>query len=51
LLGLDSETPALCADCGEVLMLRVRGDAVEPRDAVIHFAVPPREFWDDIGFT
>lgn len=51
LLAADSETTTECADCGEPMTLRVRGDVAEPGDAVVHFLVPPARFWDDIGFT
>lgn len=35
---------------GEPIMLDAAGGLVRG-EAVIHFLVPPRRFWDDIGFT
>ena len=41
-----------CADCGEPLELEVRdGELVRGRDLLVHFVVPARRWWDDIGFT
>lgn len=51
LLGEDAVTRAACPDCRAPLVLRTRGGQLEPTDAVVHFAVPARRFWDDIGFT
>jgi hypothetical protein len=51
LLGVDADTKTRCPDCGERLALRTRGGEMEPTDAVVHFAVPPRRFWENIGFT
>lgn len=51
LLDVDAETRTQCPDCGDPLMLRVEAARVEPREAVIHFVVPPRRFWDNVGFT
>ncbi len=51
LLGVDAQCVARCPDCGEMLTLRIRGGAPIPGAGVIHFAVPPRRFWENIGFT
>ncbi len=51
LLGEDSTTVTLCPDCGESLILTVEEGHVSPQDAVVHFLVPARRFWEDIGFT
>lgn len=51
LLGEEAEVATSCGDCGERLVLRVRGGRAEPADAVVHFLVPPRRFWASIGFT
>ena len=42
-----------CPDCDERLELDVRGGEVSVRsgEAVVHFSVPARHWWDDIGFT
>lgn len=51
ILGVDGETTTQCADCGEPLVLRVVDGRVTPEDAVVHFLVPPKRFWDNVGFT
>ncbi len=51
MLEEDAHAVTLCPDCGDSMILRVEGDSVSPGEAVVHFLVPPRQFWDDIGFT
>jgi hypothetical protein len=40
-----------CGCCGEALRLTTARDEPPEGDAVIHFAVPARRWWDDIVFT
>jgi len=40
-----------CPGSGQELVLEVRHAECVPNPGVVHFAVPPRHFWDDIGFT
>ena len=51
MLGRDGDVETVCADCEAPLTLTVRGEALEPTDAVVHFAVPAARWWDDIVFT
>lgn len=51
LVGTDATIAARCADCAEPLTIRVRGGLPLDTDAVVHFLVPPRGFWENIGFT
>ena len=51
LLHVDSLTETVCADCQESLTIGIAGDKLIGSGYVIHFAVPPRHFWDDVGFT
>lgn len=51
LLGVDATTETACPDCGEMLALHTRSGELAPADAVVHFAVPPRRFWANVGFT
>jgi ribonuclease HI len=46
----DGETRTRCADCGAVVTMEVR-DGRMIGDGVVHFAVPPRNFWDNVAFT
>jgi hypothetical protein len=48
----DGQVASECACCGEPLALRVEnGELVEGADLLVHFLVPARRWWDDIGFT
>ncbi len=51
LLGVDARTVTRCPDGETALTLRVEAGSLIPTEGVIHFAVPPRRFWDNIGFT
>ena len=49
LLG-DGESRTRCADCGGVMTMAMR-DGHIASDGVVHYAVPPRAFWDNIAYT
>ena len=51
MLGRDGEVETVCTDCGAPLTLTVRGGALAPTDAVVHFAVPAARWWENIVFT
>lgn len=51
MLGGEGRVATSCPDCGDPLEFRVRGGRLDPVDAVIHFAVPPRRWWENIAFT
>jgi hypothetical protein len=51
MLGVDGVVRTSCPDCDEALELRVQDGRPLPLDAVSHFAVPARRWWEDIGFT
>lgn len=42
---------APCGDCGDILQLRFEGGELVHSEGVIHFAVPAREWWKNIGFA
>jgi hypothetical protein len=51
-LHADGVVDSRCACCGQQLVLEVRdGELVRGADIVVHFVVPARRWWDDIGFT
>jgi hypothetical protein len=51
-LHADGRVATECACCGESLELDVRGgELVLGSDLLVHFVVPARRWWDDIGFT
>jgi hypothetical protein len=50
-LGSDGMVHAACGDCSEPLSLEVRNRQLSRSEGIIHFAVPARRWWDNIGFT
>jgi hypothetical protein len=50
-LGRDAVISALCGDCGSPLRYRVQDDALVESDGLVHFAVPARRWWENVGFT
>jgi len=50
LVGLDGESRTTCADCGEGVAMTVRGGRMIG-DGVVHYAVPPRRFWENVAYT
>jgi len=51
ILGIDGWTEAHCANSGEALAFGVESGRRVGDDGIIHLVVPPRNAWDDIGFT
>ena len=49
----DGESRTRCADCGTALSMTVRDGLVrvDGGEGVVHFAVPPRRFWENVAFT
>ena len=50
-LDSDAVVTAPCGDCGEAMRLEVRGGALREAEGIVHFAVPARRWWDNIGFA
>jgi alkylmercury lyase-like protein len=50
-LHQDATINAVCGDCGEPMTLEVKDNTLVRSESVIHFAVPARNWWDNIGFT
>ncbi len=51
LLKLNSQISTRCADCGSPITLTTQGGSLSAASGVIHFAVPPRRFWENVAFT
>lgn len=51
MLRIAARVRTSCSDCGEAIELEVAGGKVEAAEAVAHFTVPARRWWDDIVFT
>jgi hypothetical protein len=50
-LSVDSEFETHCADCGEVLRVRIRDGRPDDPSLVFHVLVPAARWWNDIGYT
>jgi Alkylmercury lyase len=51
LLGVDAKVEARCPDCAETLTLEFSGGELRDGHGVVHFAIPPKRFWQNVGFT
>lgn len=50
-LGDDAIISASCGDCGEPMVNEILGGQLVRDEGVVHFAVPAKRWWDNIGFT
>jgi hypothetical protein len=51
MLGIDARIFTTCADCGGVLERKVANGKLPETRGVVHFALPARRWWDNVGFT
>lgn len=52
MLKINARVDAQChCSCNEPIPLEFANGTLAPVDAVVHFAVPPRRFYDDVRFT
>ena len=51
MLGSDAVIATSDPATGEPIELRIEDGELQPVEAVAHFAVPARGWWDDIGYT
>jgi len=51
MIGKNAVIHTSCADCGEAIVLEVKGLSLGQVDALVHFAVPAAHWWEDIVFT
>jgi hypothetical protein len=50
MLGEDVDIPAACGDCGDAMPVAVRDGGVVG-EGVVHFALPVRQWWENVVFT
>ena len=50
-LHVDAEIEAVCAQSGDVIRLTVTNQNIHESDALVHFLVPFRSWYDDLTFT
>jgi hypothetical protein len=51
MLQADSRIFTTCADCGGVLERKISNGQLCDTRGVVHFALPARRWWEDVGFT
>jgi hypothetical protein len=51
MLGADATITSSCPDCSGPMEFRVEGGSLTSGEGVAHFAVPARDWWDNIGYT
>jgi hypothetical protein len=50
-LNRDARIFTTCGDCGGAIERKIAsGRVIDPR-GIVHFALPARNWWDDVGFT
>lgn len=50
-LGEDAVISAPCGDCGVNMINEIQGGRLARAEGVVHFAIPAKRWWDNIGFT
>jgi hypothetical protein len=51
MLNQDACLKTSCGDCGQALELSVLDGQVQAEGGIVHFALPARQWWEDIVFT
>jgi len=51
MLGTDAVLDTSCGCCGEALAMTFRGGEALAAEGVVHFAIPARQWWENIVFT
>jgi hypothetical protein len=51
MLGIDARIFTTCGDCGGVLERKVANGSLPETRGVVHFVLPPRRWWDNVGYT
>jgi hypothetical protein len=51
LVGTRVGVSARCTDCGDIIAFQLAPEDVTVPDGVVHFLVPARRWYEDIGFT
>lgn len=51
MLGIDADFDAPCAQTEAMLHIRIRDGQLEQGEGVVHFLVPPTQWYDDLVYT
>jgi hypothetical protein len=50
-LGADARIFTGCPDCGSALERKIAGGHIPETRGLVHFALPVRRWWEDVGYT
>jgi len=50
-VGMDSVSNVTCAHCDEPIEIVIKDRELVSGEAVVHFTVPARRFWENVGYT
>jgi Alkylmercury lyase len=51
MLRSDGKISSACGCCGTAIHISVRGGALQSHEAIVHFAVPAKHWWDNVVYT
>ena len=51
MLREDARILTTCPDCAETIEIGIEDGKLSGGPGLVHFALPPIRWWDDIGFT
>ena len=51
MLRADAHIATSCGCCGYAMALDVKEGALQPAPGLVHYAVPPRDWWNDVVFA
>ena len=51
MLNTDARIFTTCGDCGGALERKVVNGTLTEKRGLVHFALPPRRWWENVGFT
>lgn len=51
MLKQDARVVTACGCCGEAMPLEIQAGKLLKAEGIVHFALPPREWWNDVVFA
>jgi len=51
MLHEDAAVETSCACCGEAMSIAISGGRATTSKGIVHFAIPAKQWWDNIAFT
>lgn len=51
MLKADARILTSCGCCGQAMTVEIKGGALHDPSGIVHYAIPPREWWNDLVFA